>query len=282
MNFSLSNNIKINIESIGDGNSNPKGVPVVFLHGFSGSSNEWIPLLKKLPEEIYSLAIDLIGHGKSCCPKEKECYSSMSIVEHLDEIFSQLNFKKVVLVGYSMGGRAALSYSVNYPGKVKCLVLESATPGIIDESEREERIRSDERLAQFILDHKVEEFVDYWMNIPLFNSQKGLTSEELRNLKERKLNNSPIGLANSLRGFSTGKMPQLWNRLTEINFRTLLITGSLDKKFTQINVHMAKEIKHSEHVIVKGAGHNIHLERPEVFLNLLVEFLRKSNRSFVL
>ncbi|MDP4172708.1 MAG: 2-succinyl-6-hydroxy-2,4-cyclohexadiene-1-carboxylate synthase [Bacteroidota bacterium] len=275
MNIFLSNNIKINIESIGDRNSNAKNVPVIFLHGFSGSSNEWLPLLKRLPEEIYSLAIDLIGHGKSCCPEEKECYSSMSIVHQLDEIFSQLNLKKVILVGYSMGGRAALSYSVAYPEKVKCLVLESATPGIIDESEREERIRSDERLAQFILDHKMEEFVDYWMNIPLFASQKRLTSEELRNQKERKLNNSPIGLANSLRGFSTGKMPQLWTRLADINFRTLLITGILDKKFTQINARIAKEIKHSDHIIVKGAGHNIHLERPEVFLNLLVEFFKK-------
>jgi 2-succinyl-6-hydroxy-2,4-cyclohexadiene-1-carboxylate synthase len=275
MNVSLSNNIKINIESIGDLKSKRKDVPVIFLHGFSGSSNEWLPLLKKLPEGVNSLAIDLIGHGKSCCPEEKECYSSKSIVNQLDEIFCKLDFKKVILVGYSMGGRAALSYSVNYPEKVKCLILESATPGIIDETEREERIRSDERLAQFILDHTMAEFVDYWMNIPIFASQKKLTPEKLKNLKESKLNNSPIGLANSLRGFSTGKMPQLWNRLADINFRTLLITGSLDKKFTQINARITKELKNSDHIIVKGAGHNIHLERPEVFLNLLVEFLKE-------
>jgi 2-succinyl-6-hydroxy-2,4-cyclohexadiene-1-carboxylate synthase len=60
------------------------------------------------------------------------------------------------------------------------------------------------------------------MNLPIFSSQKKSPLQKLQEIKKRKLANSEIGLANSLLGFSTGKMPSLWNRLSEFNFPVLL------------------------------------------------------------
>ena len=93
----------------------------------------------------------------------------------------------VIIAGYSMGGRAALSFASKYPQMIKGLILESASAGIIEENLRKERTEQDEKLAEFIETHSIEEFVDYWMNISLFDSQKNLSKEKLEEIKKSKI-----------------------------------------------------------------------------------------------
>ncbi|HEX2868319.1 MAG TPA: 2-succinyl-6-hydroxy-2,4-cyclohexadiene-1-carboxylate synthase [Ignavibacteriales bacterium] len=271
------NDLEINIEKLSstDEDSKAEGtIPVLFLHGFSGSSGDWKFLFDKLPKGFTPYAMDIVGHGKSSSPGEVSLYSSEAVTSQILGILDYLNFDQVFLAGYSMGGRAALSFAVNNPQRLKGLILESSTAGITDESERRERRSSDLRLADFIENNPIEAFVDYWMDVPLFATLKKLPEDVYRAVRESKMHNSKTGLANSLRGFSTGLMPGLWDRLQEINCRTLLITGELDKKFTRINIEMSRKIKPSDHEVIASAGHNIHLEKPEIFLNLLDGFLR--------
>ncbi len=68
-------------------------------------------------------------------------------------------------------------------------------------------------------------------------------------------------------------MISVWERLRLLQIPTLLITGEEDKKFTSINTEMVKLIPGAKHVVVENAGHNVHLEKPEVFVNLIKEFL---------
>lgn len=272
MELVLPDGIKLNYIT---GESTPDAFPVIFLHGFTGSSADWSVFFEKLPEGFLPIAVDLIGHGMSSAPEKTELYSTDQIVYQLDELIKSLQLHNIILGGYSMGGRAALSYAIKYPHKLKALILESTTPGIITEHERRIRIESDNKLADLIENNPIESFVDYWMNLPIFASQEVLPLEIRQKIRDSKLKNSQKGLANSLRGFSTGQMPQLWDKLHDLNLKTLLITGSLDIKFTSINAQISEKLKASRHYIIEGAGHNTHLERPEVFLNLLIEFLDK-------
>ncbi|MGE5683057.1 MAG: 2-succinyl-6-hydroxy-2,4-cyclohexadiene-1-carboxylate synthase [Bacillota bacterium] len=272
MKIQISGNIELNIH-IDNQKTSTEACPVIFLHGFSGSSSDWLSVFNKLPQRFSPVALDFIGHGKSSLPEEVFYYTAESIVMQLDQLFNILGFKEIILLGYSMGGRAALSYAAKFPKKVKALILESATPGIKDDQERLNRIKSDEDLARFIENNSLEKFADRWINLPLFDSQKKLPLEIIEKSRNSKLNNSQKGLANSLRGFSTGQMPQLWDSLMELNMKVLIITGSLDEKFTKIGSLMHEKLPESRHVIIQDAGHNIHLEKPEVFLNLLMDFL---------
>ncbi|HEX2963083.1 MAG TPA: 2-succinyl-6-hydroxy-2,4-cyclohexadiene-1-carboxylate synthase [Ignavibacteriales bacterium] len=253
--------------------SSEGATPVVFLHGFTGSSRDWMFLFNRLPEGYSPYAIDIIGHGRSSSPADPSLYSAEAISNQILGVIHYFNLKEVILAGYSMGGRAALSFAVENPGLLKGLILESSTAGIIDENERRERASSDLRLAEFIENNPIEAFADYWMDVPLFATLKKLPENVYAEVKKKKMLNSKTGLANSLRGFSTGVMPQLWDKLKDINCRTMLITGELDKKFTGINIEMSRKIKLSEHEVIESAGHNTHLERPENFLNLLNRFL---------
>lgn len=250
--------------------------PIIFLHGFTGNLNDWKFVDKKLNNNFSPIFIDLIGHGNSSSPDDAELFTSKMQIKFLKIILQELNLEKVILVGYSMGGRLAIDFSHTFPENVKALVLESASFGLENEGEKEERIQNDSRLAEQIENSTIEEFINYWENIPLFDSQKNLPDQVLEEIKKEKIkSNNPVGLKNSLLGFSTGRMKNYFMLISNFNFPILLIYGELDKKFVNIAKRINPLIKNSEMKIVKNAGHNLHLEKPGEFLKLLDTFLSK-------
>ena len=89
-------------------------------------------------------------------------------------IFDKFSITKAHVLGYSMGGRLALTFANLYPQCVRSLILESTSPGLETEEERSERRKSDQQLAERILNDGIEAFVERWENITLFESQKRL------------------------------------------------------------------------------------------------------------
>ena len=100
-----------------------------------------------------------------------------------------MGIDKADILGYSMGGRLALSFAVLYPEFVRKLILESTSPGLESETERKNRRSQDEKLGKFILEQGIEKFVDYWENIPLFATQKGLPQAVQSAIREQRLTN---------------------------------------------------------------------------------------------
>lgn len=265
---------KINVELFP---SKTKEAAFVFLlHGFTGSSNDWKEIISLLSNKFSYAAIDLIGHGKSESPKEVKLYSADSIVQQLNEMFTHFTNDKFILISYSMGGRAALSYAVKYSSKLSALILESASAGIVDEKLRQERIHSDAQIIKMIEDKSIDEFIDYWLNQDLFATLNNLPKEKFERIKNSKLKIHKLGVINSLKGFGTGVMPPLYNKLHLVKCKTLLITGELDTKFTQINFNFVNSFPSAKHVVVQNAGHNVHLEKPEEFVEFVNEFLEST------
>ncbi|MCX7798175.1 MAG: 2-succinyl-6-hydroxy-2,4-cyclohexadiene-1-carboxylate synthase [Melioribacter sp.] len=254
-------------------------IPIVFLHGFTGSSEDWTFIFDKLPEKYSPLAIDLIGHGLSDSPENPNFYTCSAIINQLDLIFNFLTIKKLILCGYSMGGRAALSYCIRYPQKIVAAILESTTAGITDYTLKKEKVISDFLLAEKIRKEGIKSFIDDWMNNSLFQSLKKLPDFE--NIKNKKYKNNAIGLSNSLIGFTTGLMPDYWKKLNLLNFPILLISGNLDEKYTTIAKEMKLKLPDAEHKIANQCGHNVHLEKPDVFVKFVKEFLKKIEREYL-
>jgi 2-succinyl-6-hydroxy-2,4-cyclohexadiene-1-carboxylate synthase len=250
---------------------------LLLIHGFTGSSLDWEKIVPKLPENFNYFTIDLLGHGNSDSPSEKNLYNAESLTSQLKEFSAKIIKEKFVLLGYSMGGRAALSFSVKYPEDIKGLILESTSAGIKEEMERKERIKKDEQVAEFIDSHSIEEFIEYWMGMDIFNTQKRFSNSKLGEIKRTKLKNSKTGLSNSLRGFGTGCMTPLYDKLKNITCKTLLITGDLDEKFSLLNAEMVNSFPAAKHISIKNSGHNTHLETPDAFIKTVNKFLAEFN-----
>ncbi|WLR41199.1 2-succinyl-6-hydroxy-2,4-cyclohexadiene-1-carboxylate synthase [Bacillus carboniphilus] len=242
-----------------------EGFPILLLHGFTGNKNQWKPIVKKSLMGFKIILIDLLGHGQSAQPERFERYSMEEVCKDLNEILNVYSLNKVHLLGYSMGGRVALSFVQFFHERVLTLTLESSSPGLMTEFEREARVVNDDELAQFILNEGLESFVDYWGNIPLFQSLKRLPESIQQMLKEERLKNDPKGLAASLRGMSTGRQPSWWDQLENVNVPVHLISGKLDEKFCLIHEQMKKKFPDVKNTNIKDAGHAIHVERPEIF-----------------
>ena len=194
----------------------------------------------------------------------------------INSIIEQLNIDKFVIAGYSMGGRAALSFSLKNPQKIIAGIFESATAGIEDVEAKKERVEHDFLLADKIKKEGIESFMEFWLSSPMFGKLQSL--QNFDDLKTMRNKNSVTGLVNSLAAFSTGLMNSYWNDLYKLEFPALLITGENDEKFTSINKRMVQKLKLAKHQIIPEAGHNTHLEKPELFTNLVLGFLNKIER----
>jgi len=261
--------VNYNVQVDGDGE------PVVFLHGFTGSSSSWKLIKQSLQAQYKIITIDLLGHGLTDAPSDSSRYAMENTTEDLNFICKQLELESIRLVGYSMGGRVALSFAIRYPKMVNKLILESSSPGLDLVDEREQRIKSDEQLAGYIEQKGIDWFAQYWSNITLFNSQKLLPDEIQQNINKERLKNSCLGLANSLRGLGTGRQPSYWNDLGQLSIPVTLIAGELDKKYVHIGEKMKEQFKLAQLHVVPEAGHNVHLEQPAAFLSLVTKALEQ-------
>ncbi len=247
----------------------PERPPLCFLHGFMGSSADWAPIVQALEDDFHGLTIDLPGHGESL-NRPKKAYSVAGAAEAVVEGLDADGIDSCTLVGYSMGGRVALSLALRHPDRVDRLVLESASPGLRTEPERAERRTVDAERAARIEDD-LEAFLADWYRLPLFGSlaRHDLIDEMVRT----RSTNDPQELARALQGLSPGRQTPFWDRLDEIDCPTLVLTGALDDKYTAITKEAAARIETACRVVVPKAGHNVHAERPAAFLDVLHSFL---------
>ena len=261
--------IGLNVEVAG------AGPPLLLLHGFTGSAAGWGLHLDTLAAYgLRVIALDLPGHGQSDAPKDPRRYSIEHCRQDILAALQQLGVSKgqAILLGYSMGGRIAL-YTA-FSSFFRALILESASPGLADPGEREQRRLSDETLAASIERDGVPAFIERWENLPLFASQKTLPLDCREKLHQQRLQNSATGLAQSLRGVGTGVQSSLYAQLPTLNIPVLLIAGELDAKFTTIARHMAQALPQSQLHIIPAAGHTVHLERPQAFASLVGNFVK--------
>jgi 2-succinyl-6-hydroxy-2,4-cyclohexadiene-1-carboxylate synthase len=259
---------------------NGQGPPVLLLHGFTGASENWLPFQAEWHPFFKLISVDIIGHGKTESPVDAGRYSMELVVKDLRFILQALNIKKVSIVGYSMGGRLALSYAAIYPEMVTALILESSSPGLKTEAERKARVVNDHKLAEKILNEGIQSFIDFWESIPLFKSQKHLPLEVQESIRNQRLCNDPIGLANSLLGMGTGKQPSWWDKLHTLQFPVLLLCGEDDQKFCNIAIEMENLLPNSEKLVIEKCGHAIHVEQPKFFGKIVKEYLIKQVLKF--
>jgi 2-succinyl-6-hydroxy-2,4-cyclohexadiene-1-carboxylate synthase len=246
---------------------------VLFLHGLTGCAEDWFPVFEQMPDKYNYLALDIIGHGKSDSPVDPAKYNVEALISQIKYIKDHLTPNKIFLLGYSMGGRLALNYAISYPDDIKGLILESTSAGIKNDEERQKRYEDDSKLIEFIETHTLEEFIDMWNDQELFNTQRRFSNDKLKKMKKKKSSGSKLGYANTLKGFSTGIMPPVHDKLKKIPVKILLITGDLDSKFTGINARLAKRFFKAKHKIVRNSGHNTHLEESKRFVEIVLNYL---------
>jgi 2-succinyl-6-hydroxy-2,4-cyclohexadiene-1-carboxylate synthase len=249
------------------------GPPLLLLHGFTGSTGAWDDLRAQLSPGTRVIALDLIGHGESAAPPDPSRYTLEWCARDLLALLDWLHLEQVNVLGYSMGGRVALHFAVMAPQRVNTLILESASPGIEDPTERIRRVENDDALAQHIVDRGIDAFVEEWEQVPLLALQPHVPAKVRDRQHALRLRNDPLGLANSLRGMGAGQQQPLWSRLGGLDVPVQLIVGECDTRYVAAARRMATMLPFVELAVVPAAGHTVHLDQPEPFGGFVTQAL---------
>jgi 2-succinyl-6-hydroxy-2,4-cyclohexadiene-1-carboxylate synthase len=252
---------------------------VLLLHGFAGDRTAWDEVACRLAATLRVVVPDLPGHGETRVKDEAGRHSMSHTCHLLAGLTGALGIDRCTLVGYSMGGRLALHLALARPELVEALVLESASPGIATDPERDARRDADEELARLLPSQPIEAFVDRWEALPVFATQRALPLGVRARIRNRRLACDRKGLSASLREMGTGAQEWLGDKLAQIAAPVLLIAGELDAKFAAIAGDMLRSLPDGRLCVVPGAGHDVHTEAPAEFLHALRSFLQQGEHE---
>jgi len=254
----------------------PMRPAIVFLHGFTWEGAAWAPIAEALSDRFYCVAPDLPGHGATSWPEPAAEWSFDRVVDALDAALLKLDLVAPRVVGYSMGGRLALSLALLRSIPVDRLVLIGVSAGLEHHHDRLQRVRSDAELAERLVSEGMEAFVERWMALPLFETMRALEPALLAKLNAGRVVQPPGGLAASLKTMGTGSQPYLMEALSTLPMPTLLVVGEHDQKFRAIAEQMHARLPQGRLEVLPGCGHSVPFERPEDLSALLTAFFTEA------
>jgi esterase len=102
-----------------------EGQPVIILHGLFGQSDNWVTVGRRIADQFHVYIPDQRNHGQS---PHTSIHSFPAMTDDLAEFIEELHIENPVLIGHSMGGKVAMTYALENPGKVKKLVVIDISP----------------------------------------------------------------------------------------------------------------------------------------------------------
>ena len=246
------------------------GDPVVLLHGGALNSRMWDGQVDAFARRHTVIRYDLRGHGRSPTPTEPFAH-----YEDLRQLLDDLDIPRAALVGLSLGSRVSIDFALSYPDRVARLVL--AAPGISGMTTRDPFILGQlEKLGTAVagndVDAALESVLRMWVDGPHRapdQTPPGVRAFCLELLADTATRHGRTGhtLMTELHAI---------DRTAELNLPILLPVGDLDSSDIHHVVDLiARNAPHANKVVIPGVAHNVNLERPEEFNEVVLEFLSR-------
>lgn len=259
-----------------------EGFPIIIVHGLYGSSDNWLTVGKKLSARFKVYMIDQRNHGRS--PNSEE-HSYESLKNDLAEFFDQHKIEKAIVTGHSMGGKTAMCFAADYPERIEKLI-------VVDIAPKNYFLLNDE--SQYFL-HK--NILQAMLEIDFSRME---SRKEVENYLLQKIDSTQIVqflLKNVHRSKEThhfewrlnvkavyGNLDEIisgvnerWfeDRLPIFNYPVLFIKGAKSNYILPEDEKTIRRI-YPEAIIreIPNAGHWLHAEQPELFMEAVLEFLK--------
>jgi pimeloyl-ACP methyl ester carboxylesterase len=249
-----------------------RATPVVLLHGLNNSSLSWVHVAPWLATDRCVLMPDLPGHGQSARPNVG--YELVWYAHIIALWLEALGIERADIVGHSFGGGVAQMLLLECPQRVRRLVLVAA--GGLGKG-----VGFWLRLASLprVVEHLGQPFMALGTRLAMRSARGGVTHAEIGQLSHF---NSQAG---SARAFGRtvrdvinwrGQRRNFWKRVHEVTRlpAVLVLWGDRDDIIPiEQGRAFAALLEGSVFTTFKGAGHYLHNERPEVFAQVVREFL---------
>lgn len=236
----------------------------MILHGLFGFSDNWQTHAKKIAEYYHVILVDLRNHGRSDWSDE---FSYDIMANDVFELCQELQLENLIVMGHSMGGKVAMRLAQMHEDCLEKLIVvdigikeypmhhEHILAGInsVEPNKINSRREAEEQLSKFIESEGIRQFLLknlYWV-------EKGKLAWRM-NVKtlEQEMQNilSPI--------------PNI-----EVLLPTLFVRGSMSNYILDEDIEAIEEVfPDSETVTINNAGHWVHAEQPQEFIETILSF----------
>jgi len=259
-----------------------EGEAVVLVHGLAGSSRTWKDVMPTLAQHYDVIAPDLLGHGGSAKPMGD--YSLGAHASGLRDLLITLGISSATLVGHSFGGGVAMQIAYQHPELCDRLVLVSSG-GLGREVSWLLRLGTlpfAEYAMPLVFSRRV---ADRGTDISRFLGRRGLRSARLGEMwraysslagtENRSAFVRTIRTVMDTSGQTVSAMDRLY---LASHVPALIVWGAIDRIIPVTHAHAAHEaIEGSRLEILDDAGHFPHVEAPERFLEVVLQFLAETS-----
>ena len=263
---------------------NPADPTLILVHGYTASTYVWKTVAPMLAERgFHVIAVDLIGFGYSDKPAWFD-YTIQSQARMITRLMNLLGIGQATIVGSSYGGAVSSVLTLDYPERVKKLVLVSA---VINDRPKEHPLMKlatvpgiGEALTPFILDSKI--LTKSRMQQTFSAENRHLVTDERVNSVRRPLSaaDGHNSVLQSARNWDANRIEEDANLIDQ---PTLLIWGEQDTVIPIENGYkLHKKILNSRFVVFRNCGHLPSEEAPDNFVEIVSNFCKDSKGRFTL
>lgn len=244
-----------------------EGKPLIILHGLFGSSDNWLSIAKELENEYKVYLVDQRNHGSS---PHSDDFTYEAMAADLAGFMEEHNIEDPIVMGHSMGGKTAMQFALSYSDLLQKLIVVDIAPryykphhqaileGLqsIDVENLKSRSEADKALAKHVQELGVRQFLlknlgrneqggyEWKINLPVI-------SEKIENvgqaIEENTSFEKPVLFIN---GATSGYLKERDEEM-------------INKLFPQARIQT-----------IEGAGHWVHAEKPEEFVEVVRSFIK--------
>ncbi len=272
---------KVWYQSVGDGE------PLLLLHGGPGASSTYLEALMTLGEHGYQVVrYDQLGSGQSDQPDDPSLWTVDHFCREVDIVRQALGFEKMHVLGQSWGSFLALEYALSYPQHLQSMTLYSGAASTMQCFDGMTSLRNQlppETIATMARYEAAEDYEnpEYLAAVQILLDRHLCRVQPWPDELARSMESMGLAVYNTMWGPNeftlTGNLAS-WDRsdrLHEIDVPTLIVCGRYDEVIPECSETMHAGIRGSRLEIFEHSSHSSHMEEPEKFFPVLLDFLRE-------
>jgi pimeloyl-ACP methyl ester carboxylesterase len=248
------------------------GVPLVFVHEFSGDTRSWTSQVKFFCRRYQVITYNARGYPPSDVPETPESYSQEIALEDLHGLVRHLELPPAHFCGLSMGGYTVLHFGLRYPALARSLVIGACGYGSDDQPQYR---REAEEFGRWIEQEGMPTVAPLYAQGP---TRVQLLNKDPRGWQEfvdALADHSTVGSARTMQGVQVRRpsVYDLKDALTCLTVPTLIVNGDEDDPCLAAGMFMKRQIPTAGLLILPKTGHTINLEEPDLFNRAVLDFV---------
>lgn len=248
-----------------------EGEPLLLISGLGCDNSAWLSITDELSKSFRIIIFDNRGAGRSIVPEAP--YSIRDMADDALQLLDHLSIHSTHVIGHSMGGYIAQEFAINYPERVKKLILE----GTATLSSTRNNVLFENFLKWRRDGMGLENWFrawSFWLFAPQCFEDKIFINTFIQDALQYPYIQSILGFKGQIEAISTFDTR---DRLEKIEAKTMVITGNEDILITQKESEiLRKGISKNSTSRIDNTAHYIHLEKPKIFNQTVLEFLKLS------